>query len=165
VVDPVNGRIIAQHIAIRFANLTRPTASLSDEFEKIHGHARREDREWMKLLAPFKGQEVVSYHNAWIYFAERFGLKMDCSGTQTGHSANPAHLADVITKMKAAKAHVIIVDAYLNRRTAETVARNTGATVVDVSQFPGGVKGTDGGYIALLDYLVNALAKALGDKK
>ena len=32
-------------------------------------------------------------------------------------------------------------------------------------QFPGGVKGTDGGYIALLDYLVNAVAKALAANK
>ena len=58
-----------------------------------------------------------------------------------------------------------MVDPYLNRKTAETVARNTEATVVDVSQFPGGVKGTEGGYIPLIDYIVNALAKALGDKK
>ena len=57
--------------------------------------------------------------------------------------------------------HVILVDPYLDRRTAEAVASRTGATVVDVTQFPGGVKGTDGGYIALMDYLVNAVAKAL----
>ena len=66
--------------------------------------------------------------------------------------------------MKADNVHVIIVDPYLNRRTAETVAAKTGATVVDVTQFPGGVKGTEGGYIALMDYLVNSVAKALGRK-
>ena len=49
--------------------------------------------------------------------------------------------------------------------TAETVARSTGAKVVDVTQFPGGVKGTEGGYIALIDYLVNSIAAALGEKK
>jgi hypothetical protein len=31
-----------------------------------------------------------------------------------------------------------------------------------VTQFPGGVKGTEGGYIALIDYLVNSVAGALG---
>jgi hypothetical protein len=45
------------------------------------------------------------------------------------------------------------------------VARNTGATVVDVAQFPGGVKGTESGYLELMDYLVNAIAKALGEAK
>jgi ABC-type Zn uptake system ZnuABC Zn-binding protein ZnuA len=67
--------------------------------------------------------------------------------------------------MKEQHARVIIVDPYLNRKTAETVARSTDAAVVDVAQFPGGVKGTDGGYLALEDYLVNSLAKALAEKK
>jgi zinc/manganese transport system substrate-binding protein len=82
-----------------------------------------------------------------------------------GIPPTPAHLADVIMKMKMENIHVIIVDPYLNRKTAETVARNTGATVVDVTQFPGGVKGTEGGYIQMMDYLVKALAKALAENK
>ena len=84
---------------------------------------------------------------------------------QSGIPPTPSHLAEVITKMKAESVRVIIVDAYLNRRTAETVARETDATVVPVTQFPGGLKGTEGGYIQLEDYLVNALALALAEKK
>jgi ABC-type Zn uptake system ZnuABC Zn-binding protein ZnuA len=122
--------------------------------------------EWQKQLAPFNGDAIVAYHNSWVYLAKRFGLKINLFlEPKPGIPPSPAHLASVITKMKAEQAHVIIVDPYLNRRTAETVARNTGATVVDVAQFPGGVKGTEGGYIALMDYLVNSLAKALGEKK
>ncbi len=71
----------------------------------------------------------------------------------------------MIAKMKELNARVGIVDPYLNRKTAETVARRTGAKVVDVTQFPGGVRGTEGGYIALMDYLVNSLATALEDKE
>jgi ABC-type Zn uptake system ZnuABC Zn-binding protein ZnuA len=66
--------------------------------------------------------------------------------------------------MRQEKVHVIIVDPYLNRHTAETVASKTGATVVDVSQFPGGIKGTEGSYVQLMDYLVNSIAVALGKK-
>ena len=67
--------------------------------------------------------------------------------------------------MKEESARVIIVDPYLNRRTADTVARETGATVVPVTQFPGGLKGTEGGYIQLVDQLVNSLATALAATK
>ena len=35
----------------------------------------------------------------------------------------------------------------------------------EMVEFPGGVKGTEGGYIALMDYLVNSLAAALEGKK
>jgi hypothetical protein len=57
------------------------------------------------------------------------------------------------------------VDPYLDRRTAETVAAKTDAAVVDVAQFPGAIKGTEAGYIALMDYLVNSVAKALTGNK
>jgi zinc/manganese transport system substrate-binding protein len=121
---------------------------------------------WQQALAPFKGQSIVAYHSSWIYFAERFGLKLDLYlEPKPGIPPSPGHLAEVIAKMKEEKVRAIIVDPYLNRKTAETVARETGATVVDVAQFPGGVKGTEGGYIPLLDYLVNSLAKALAGNK
>jgi len=118
--------------------------------------------QWEVILAPFKGQQVVAYHNSWLYFGDRFGLKIDLFlEPKPGVPPTPTHLAEVITKMKQDKVHVIIVDPYLNRRTAETVAEKTGATVVDVSQFPGGMKGTEGSYVALIDHVVNAIAQAL----
>jgi ABC-type Zn uptake system ZnuABC Zn-binding protein ZnuA len=117
-------------------------------------------------LEPYKGQQIVAYHNSWLYFANRFGLKIDLFlEPKPGVPPTPTHLADVIMKMKTDHVHVIIVDPYLNRRTAEAVADKTGATVVDVTQFPGGIKGTEGGYIALMDYLVSSVAKALAGNK
>jgi ABC-type Zn uptake system ZnuABC Zn-binding protein ZnuA len=122
--------------------------------------------DWQAKLASFKGQQVVAYHNSWPYFATRFGLKIELFlEPKPGIPPSPAHLADVIAKMNQLNVRVVIVDPYLSRKTAETVARSTGATVVDVAQFPGGVRGTEGGYIALMDYLVNAMAKALSEKK
>ena len=122
--------------------------------------------EWEKSLAPFKGREVVAYHNSWLYFAERFGLKIEFFlEPKPGIPPSPAHLAEVMAKMKETNARVVIVDPYLNRKTAETAARGSDATVLDVAQFPGGVKGTEAGYLVLMDYLVNSLAKALAEKK
>ncbi|MFM2295761.1 MAG: hypothetical protein RLZZ350_2174 [Verrucomicrobiota bacterium] len=166
-VDPANARIIAAHLADAFAKLD----SSSVEIFRANGKKFTDALdtkliEWQAKLAPFKGAKVVSYHKSWPYFAERFGLEMDIFlEPKPGIPPSPAHLAEVITKMKAQHARVIIVDPYLNRRTAETVARSTDAAVVDVAQFPGGVKGTDGGYLALMDYVVNSLAKALAEKK
>ena len=47
----------------------------------------------------------------------------------------------------------------------QKVAAKTDATVVDVAQFPGAIKGTEAGYIPLMDYLVNSVAKALAGNK
>jgi len=162
-VDPENAKIVAHHIADSFARLDAANAAVfhanRDKFVTV---LDAKITEWQAKLAPFKGRQIVAYHNSWLYFATRFGLKIELFlEPKPGIPPSPAHLAAVVARMKEMNARVVIVDPYLNRRTAETVARGTGATVVDVAQFPGGIKGTEDGYIALMDYLVNSLAKAL----
>jgi zinc/manganese transport system substrate-binding protein len=166
-VDPVNARQAAENIANAFVTQDPKNAEgYKANLKKFTDALDAKLVEWQKTLGPYKGQQIVAYHNSWIYFGNRFGLKIDLFlEPKPGVPPTPTHLAEVIAKMRADKVHVIIVDPYLNRRTAETVASKTDATVVDVSQFPGGVKGTEGGYIPLLDYLVSSLANALGPKK
>ena len=164
--DPVNAKTIARNIANAFCALDEKSAeAYRANLKKFAGALDGKLPEWQKKLSPFKGQQVAAYHNSWLYFGDRFGLRIDLFlEPKPGVPPTPTHLAEVIMKMKSDKVHVIIVDPYLNRRTAETVAAKTGATVVDVTQFPGGVKGTEAGYIPLVDYLVNSVANALSAK-
>ena len=76
-----------------------------------------------------------------------------------GIPPTPSHLTEVITRMKTENIRVIIVEPHLNRKTAEAVSTHTGAVVLEFAQYPGGVKGTEGGYLELMDYLVRSLAK------
>lgn len=162
-VDPVNAKVVARNIANAFSALDEPGSSnYRKNLERFSGAIDEKLAAWQKKFEPFKGQQVVAYHNSWLYFGDRFGLNIDLFlEPKPGVPPTPTHLAEVIIKMKQDKVHVILVDPYLNRRTAETVAGRTGATVVDVAQFPGGVKGTDGGYLQLMDYLVTAVSRAL----
>ena len=167
IVDPANANIVARNITQVFCALDEKScAAYRVNLQKFTDALDAKLVEWQKKLEPFKGQQVVAYHNSWLYFGERFGLNIDLFlEPKPGVPPTPKHLAEVIMKMKQDKVRVILVDPYLDRRTAETVAGKTGATVVDVAQFPGGVKGTEGGYIALMDYLVNSVAKALAANK
>lgn len=167
VVSPSNAKIVAQNIAESLCQSDPASEGVyGSNLKKFTDAIDAKLIEWQKALAPFKGQRIAAYHDSWPYFARDFGLKIDLFlEPKPGIPPTPAHLADVIAKMKTENVHVIIVDPYLNRKTAEIVARDTGATVVDVTQFPGGVKGTEGGYIQLMDYLVKALAKALAENK
>ncbi len=162
-VDPVNARIAAQHIADAFAKLdAAQAATYQANLKQFTAALDAKLAEWQKQLAPFKDAPIAAYHNSWPYFAKRFGLQIDLFlEPKPGIPPSPAHLAEVITKMKEQKVKVVFHDPYLNRRTAESVAESTGATVVDVTQYPGGAKGSDGGYISMMDYLINAVAKAL----
>jgi zinc/manganese transport system substrate-binding protein len=166
-VDPLNAKIAAQNIANAFCALDEKNSELyRANLKKFDDAIDAKLAEWEKQLAPFKGQQIVSYHNSWLYFGTRFGLNVDLFlEPKPGVPPTPSHLADVILKMKTDKVHVILVDCYLNRRTADSVASKTGAKVIEVTQFPGGVKGTEGGYLALMDYLVNSVSKALAENK
>lgn len=55
---------------------------------------------------------------------------------------------------------MIIVEPYQDRRIAEKVERASGAKVVELSQFPGGIPGTDS-YLSLINELVKQLADAM----
>ncbi len=165
--DPFNAKIVGENIANTFCRLDPQSCDtyranlkrFTDDLDKKMG-------EWEKLLAPHKGQRLVAYHDTWPYFARRFGLNIDLFlEPKPGIPPTPVHLAEVVSRMKTDHIHVILVEPYQNRKTAEAVAADTGATVVNVAQFPGGIKGTDKGYIELMDVLVHSIAKALGEVK
>jgi len=59
----------------------------------------------------------VTYHNSWVYFAERFGLKIDLFlEPKPGIPPTPANLAHVKAVMKEEHIGVIIVEPYLDRK-------------------------------------------------
>jgi zinc/manganese transport system substrate-binding protein len=161
--DPENAKIVAEHIANAFCQLdSKNCASYRANAKKFTTELDAKVAQWEKTLAPYKGKEVVSYHNMWPYFANRFGLKMDLFlEPKPGIPPSPAHLAEVIVKMKADNTKVIVVQPYQNRKTAETVASHATAVVVDFPTFPS----ADQSYSAWLDGLVNSLAKAFAQTK
>jgi len=164
--DPMNARHVAERIAAAFSAADADHNAAYRQ--KLDAFVKRLDEKlpaWEKEMAPFKGKRVVAYHNSWPYFAQRFGVKIDLFlEPKPGIPPTPANLASVQSDMKTQGVRVIIVEPYQNRKTAENVAQATGAAIVDVAQYPGGVKGTEGGYIELIDYLVKSIAKALKEK-
>ena len=166
--DPVNGKIAAEHICNAFCQLDPKSCDyFKANLKKFNQRLDARLAEWEKSLAPFHGQRIVTYHNSWPYFAKRFGLNLDLFlEPKPGIPPTASHLVEVISKMKTEKVHVILVEPYLNRKIAESVANRAGATVLDVAAYPGGGKGTaDGGYIEWMDSLVKSLATALAEKK
>jgi zinc/manganese transport system substrate-binding protein len=160
--DPVNVKIIAGQIAEQFARVSPESAeSFRNNLKTFTATLDAKFAEWQKKLEPYQGAKIVTYHKDFPYLAERFRLVVvNTLEPKPGIAPSPAHLARVIGEMKAANARVILVQPFQNRKTAETVARQTGATVLDLSQQPGGVKGVDS-YFQLMDHIVTSLATAL----
>ena len=165
-VDPLDAKIVAAHIADHFARVEPKSADVfRANLKKFNAAVDAKLVEWQHQLAPFRGAKIVTYHNDFVYFAERFNLTIiETLEPKPGIAPSSRHLAEVIEKMKAENARVILVQPYQNRKTAETVARQIDGAVLDVSQQPGAVKNTDT-YVELMDTLVRTLVAGLQVKK
>jgi zinc/manganese transport system substrate-binding protein len=165
-VDPLNVKLVVNQMADHFSQVDPSSAAVfKGNLQKFNAKLDAKLPEWQKQLAPYRGAKIVTYHKDFPYFAERFGLDViENLEPKPGIAPSPSHLATVISKMQAEKAHVIIVQSFQNRKTAETVARQTDGVVLDITQQPGAIKGTDT-YFDLMDYIVRTLATALQEKK
>ncbi len=161
-VDPLRAKMVAAHIANAFSKLDPSSApSYQAGLKKFKETLDLKMTEWAKELAPFRGQSVVAYHDSWIYFADRFGLHFDLFlEPKPGISPSPSHLATVIEKMKQQHIRAILVEPHHDRKIAESVASHTGAQVVDIAQFPGGISNTKT-YFELMDAIISKLVTAL----
>jgi zinc/manganese transport system substrate-binding protein len=163
--DPLNAKIIASHLADHFAQVNPAAAeTFKANLRRFEATVDQKLAEWQKQLEPFRGAKIVTYHKDFAYLAKRFNLDIvETLEPKPGIAPSPAHLAQVVSTMQATKARVILVQPYQNRRTAETVARRTNALVLDIPQQPGAIPNT-ATYFQLMDYLVRTLAAALEAK-
>ena len=165
-VDPVSAKIVARNIANHFAQIDpKNAATYNTNLARFNARIDTKLAEWQRQLAPYRGAKIVTYHRDFIYLAQRFGFTIvDELEPKPGIAPSPSHLAQVIGEMRRDNAKVILVQPFQNRKTAETVARQTGASVLDTPQQPGAVRNTTT-YFDMLDNLVRALGTGLGAQK
>jgi len=160
--DPLNSKIVVEHIARVFTALDPAGAQLYRT--NVTGFEAALDarmKQWTSALAPYRGRQIVTYHPTWRYFGRRFGLIADTFlEPKPGIPPSPPHLAQVMQKMQAQHIRVLLVEPYQPRKTAEAVVAKTGGVLVEVAQFPGALPGTPT-YLDLIDTVVKRVAEAL----
>ncbi len=103
----------------------------------------------------------MTYRPTWPYFARRFGFEIGGSLlAQVGAEPSAHRLADLTKMMKQKKITVIASEPQLNPELPQTVAKETGATVVLLTVLPGTIPGTET-YLSMIEYNVNQLVEAL----
>lgn len=161
--DPANAKLVAEKIGAGLAKADPKSALFYQERVKAFSEELESRMEtWKNLLLAAHGKRVVAYHNTWPYFSAAFGVKIDLFlEPKPGIPPTPSHLAQTIAQMKTEKVAAIIVEPYQNRRTAEKVGQETGARVLLLAQYPGGVRGTEAGYIANMEHIVRQIASVM----
>jgi zinc/manganese transport system substrate-binding protein len=159
--DPVSGKIAARNIA---AGLSRNFPQHQQAFEKnLKAYVAELDdwiTRWEKVAAPLRGVKYVDYHPAWVYFANRFGMKLVGSiELKPGIEPTPNHLVELVQQIKQEKPQVLIYGSQ-NPRLPQQISAETGIKVLRLYSNAGGRPETDT-YIKWIDYTVRSLVQAV----
>ena len=160
--DPANGRQIAQAIRDKFSALApADKATFEARFTDFSTRLAAAEKRWDATMAPLKGRKLVTYHNSWPNFMQRFGLNvMGYVEPKPGIPPPPQHIITLIGEMKAQGVKVIVVEPYFDKKTPQSIASQVGGVVMELAPSVGAEKEiTD--YIKLFDYNVEKLAAAL----
>ena len=159
--DPDNGRRVARGIAGKLAEMDpEDTAYFQQRFQDFDRRLSEADKKWQADMKPFRGRKVITYHNSAPNFAKHFGLNVvGFVEPRPGIPPTPSHTLEVINMMKRDHVKMIMVEPYFDRKTPDSIARETGGTVVEYLPSVGGVKEVTT-YFQLFDYDIALLTKA-----
>jgi len=106
----------------------------------------------------------VPYHRNFIYFADRFGLKLFSTvEPKPGIPPSPRYINDLAESMKKAGVKVVVFQPYYNAEASRHVASRAGGVAVEVPLEVGGKIGTDDVFTKF-DAMVASIAGALSGK-
>jgi ABC-type Zn uptake system ZnuABC Zn-binding protein ZnuA len=116
---------------------------------------------WMKEAECLRGERIVAYHLNWIYFTDRFGIRIaNYVERRPGIPPSAAHVADLIALMRKEKIHVLWVADYFDDRIPTLIAERTGGKFLYVPQYTGGTEAT-GDYFSLVDTWIRTMKSGL----
>lgn len=143
--DPVNGKVIAAHIARVFSEL-RP--EWADEFagNLLRFETRLDEslKQWLARMAPHRGRRVIAYHNSWPYFERRFGIEIaGFIEPKPGIPPSPRDLVRVIQQMRQEGIDTLIHSVYYDDKPSRFVAEKAGARVITLATSVQGAPGVD----------------------
>jgi ABC-type Zn uptake system ZnuABC Zn-binding protein ZnuA len=163
--DPENGIAIARSVLDGLTRVDSPgRPAYEASYRSFEERLRARIAEWQDALRPLQGAHLVSYHRAWVYFEQRFGLRFVGElEPKPGIPPSPRHLAELSRRIEAGEVDALVHGPYYNPKPVVELGRRTGLPVVPLPLGVGGAPGV-ATYFDLFDYIVSALRRELGDR-
>lgn len=97
------------------------------------------DSELFEILEPVRGAAFVPFHDAWPYFADRYGLNLVVEIEPfPGREPSPSYLAYALRLVEEGGARAIFTEPQLSIRPAEVVAEQAGVALYQIDPLVGG---------------------------
>jgi len=163
--DPKALEVVADHLADVFSRLDPAnTADYAANAKAFDEKMEQSLARWQEQLKPYAGASVVTYHKNFVYFAERFGLKLFGNvEPKPGIPPTPRHLSELADAMKQAGVKLVLYQPYYSADASRELATKAGGVAVEIATEAGGVPGTDDVF-SKFDKLVAAVATGLSGK-
>lgn len=155
-VEKIRDGLIALDPAGRDAYTTNAKA-YSDQLVSLEAELKA------KVVAiPADRRKLVTSHDAFPYFASAFGFEIvGFAQPEPDKMPSAGELADLIDKVKAAKAPAIFSEAGTSPQLAETIGKETGAKVVTDLPTDSLLERPADSYIGLMRVVVDKIVAAL----
>ena len=112
-------------------------------------------------MKSYQGRELVGDHRAWPYLMRFLGLRIEQHLEPTpGIPPTPKQVELITQYITRNRVPAIVQATYFPGRAAEAIAKRTGAKVILLCQSVGELPAC-GDYIAMMDYNIEQLVKAL----
>lgn len=120
-------------------------------------------QEKMKKALKVSNPNIVTFHEAFPYFAQEFGLNIVAQiESEPGAEPGAGQVADYIKTIKSANVKALFVDIQYTSSTAEVISRETGSKLYPLNAVVDGPPDADGGeYISIMEENLKTLSEAL----
>jgi len=148
--------LLSELVPERRGELLARAGAMGDSLTALDGEIRR-------LLARRTRSGFIATHDAWAYFADRYGLEAIGNLYEgPGHEPSAKGLARIVDAARAAGLTTVLSEPQLSEAAARALAAELSADVVLVDPLGGpGMPGRES-YLDLMRFNARAFARALG---
>ncbi|MBK9099280.1 MAG: zinc ABC transporter substrate-binding protein [bacterium] len=156
--DPENAKLMAKKI---YEELVEQSPNDGSYFKKnLDNYLSKLDKkvaEWQNKMAQLKQKEMIFFHSSWIYFTDRFGIKIaGYVEPKPGIPPTPSHNAEIIRIIQQKDIKLIVTDVFYSDNAPNQIAKANGAKVIKVPTQVYGIENVNS-YIEMMDYIINQM--------
>jgi len=120
-----------------------------------------------KELDGFKNKDIVTFHEAFPYFAKEFGLNIvSVVEREPGSEPSAGQLAQLIDTIKSTNVKVLFAEPQYSQKSAESIANQTGAKVYLLDPIvTGEMNAPADSYIKAMDENLKVLVQAFKENQ
>lgn len=162
--DPRNAKIMAENIARKLTEIDPDhAADFEANLNAFIADLNERIAAWQARMAPYRGTELLGYHNQWPYLMRFLGLEMEhFLEPKPGVPPGPKHIDSLMDYASSTDIRGIVRAVYFPGRAPEALSKSTGVPTITLSQNVGDIAEATN-YIAMIEYNVQELARVCGE--